>query len=247
MTHLARRLNPALSVVALFVALLALLAAAAGAGYAGASIGSKDLKKNSVTTAKIKKNAVTTKKIKNGAVTADKIPDGSLTASELAPEEKYRPAVLNNGGEGDCLYVGADTEVPGLGLPIFRKDRSGTVHLGGIAIRTDGPGGDGACDPSDPGQTSDAVAFTLPAGYAPFKTMYFSVGEATFLITGPQGLSSGGVSIPAGAVVPFGGMGNIVILDGLTFDAAGSPTVNRTAAPRGSVDLSAPPQLLSGR
>jgi hypothetical protein len=51
-----RRLSPTVSLVAVFIALLALVAAAAGAGYAAGTIGAEDLKKNSVTAAKIKKN-----------------------------------------------------------------------------------------------------------------------------------------------------------------------------------------------
>jgi len=68
-----RRPSPALviSVIALFVAI-------GGSAYAAKKIGTKEIKKNAVTSAKIKKNAVTTTKIKNDAVTGAKVDESSL-------------------------------------------------------------------------------------------------------------------------------------------------------------------------
>jgi len=216
-----RRLSPAVSLVAVCIALLALVAAAAGAGYAAGTIGAKDLKKNSVTAAKIKKNAVTTKKIKKNAVTTDKVKDGSLTPADLAPQEAQHKAVLGNGGEGDCLWRSAQTEIPGSGAPTYRLDRNNRVVLSGIAVGDDAAGGDGACDAFDAGQIADGIAFTLPAGYIPAKNLYLASGGGLLLIAGPSGFNAMGITLPPGAVFGDG----VALLDGVTFDPAGSNVV----------------------
>ena len=97
MSSVLKKLNP-VSTVALCVALLALVASAAGVGYAAGQIGANGIKNNAITTKKIKNNAVKTKKIKNNAVssakiksnavTGDKVLDGSLTAADLVADEK---------------------------------------------------------------------------------------------------------------------------------------------------------------
>ncbi len=57
------------------IAVLALFVALGGGAYAGSKIGSKQIKKNAVTTSKIKKNAVTSAKLKKNAVTPSKMSD----------------------------------------------------------------------------------------------------------------------------------------------------------------------------
>jgi hypothetical protein len=221
-----RRLSPAVSLVALFIALLALVATAAGAGYAAATIGANDIKKNAVTSAKIKKNAVTTKKIKANNVTADKIPDGSLSASELVPEEAQHAATLLKGTEGDCAWQSIGPLLPGYGMggPTFRKDRFGRVHLSGGAAGLDAAGGDGACDPTDVGQLSDGIALVLPAGYIPAKTFFawspFN-GDLIYVV-GAAGLSVPGASLPPGAIFVNN---QVISLDSISFDPAGSSVV----------------------
>ena len=64
-TSVLRRISPSLSLAAIVISLLALVATSAGVGYAAGKIGSKQIQNNAITSAKIKKNAVTTKKIKN--------------------------------------------------------------------------------------------------------------------------------------------------------------------------------------
>ena len=238
MNPLLRRVGSAMSPVALLVALLALVASAAGVGYAVGQIGTSDIKNNAITAKKIKKNAVTTKKIKKNAVTTKKVKDGSLTAADLVAEEKYHAAALGNGTQGDCVWHSADAEVPGLGLPAFRKDRDGVVHMVGVALVDDGPGGDGVCNLNDPGESSDGIAFTLPAGYIPFKTMIFATSSSGVLIVGPSGINLPGLFFPAGAVVSLSS-GDPIILDGVSFEAAGSPAVAKLAANHatGKVDL----------
>jgi hypothetical protein len=73
-----KRPSPAMmvSVIALFVAL-------AGSAYAIQKIGSKQIKKNAVTTKKIKDGAVKEAKLATGAATAGKIADGAVTGAKL--------------------------------------------------------------------------------------------------------------------------------------------------------------------
>jgi hypothetical protein len=170
MNDALKRVHPAITMVALCVSLLALVAAAAGAGYAAATIGTAQLKNNAVTAPKIKNNAVTTKKIKNNAITAKKVKDGTLSAADMVAEEKQIPVTFANGTEGDCIWQSGSAAVPGTGAPTFRKDRSGRVIVSGIAVASDGPGGDADCDATIGGQTSDGIAFILPAAYIPAKS-----------------------------------------------------------------------------
>jgi len=215
-----QRINPAITLVALLISLLALVAGAAGAGYAVATIGTAQLKNNAVTAQKIKKNAVTTKKIKKNAVTADKVKDGSLTAADLAKGEVEHAPAFSNGGEGDCVWTDAATTVSGLNRVSFRKDALGTVHLAGILIGADGPGGDADCDSGAVGQASDAVVFTLPAGYVPAKTVVFGgLGATGVVVTGTQGVTIGTLALPPGAVATGVG-GGPTLLNGITFEPA---------------------------
>jgi hypothetical protein len=217
MSSALKRLHSATGTVALVLALLALVASAAGVGYAAAQIGTNDIQNNAVTAKKIAKNAVTSKKIKKNSVTSNKVKNGSLKNADLVREEKARLATLGNGGQGDCVWQSADTVLPGynIGAPTLRKDRQGVVHLSGLSVPADGAGGDADCDPSDPGQISDGIAFILPAGYIPAKSIYSPLGGG--IIVGAQGAVLPGGALPAGAV-----FGSAVILDGLSFDAAGS-------------------------
>jgi hypothetical protein len=228
MHSLLRRVGPAASGIAVAVSLLALVAAAAGAGYAGVQIGTDQIKNNAITAKKIHKGAVTTKKIKKNAVTGAQVKDGSLSTSDLPAEEKYKPVTFFNGGEGDCVWQNADAAIPGLGNASIRKDRNGIVHLSGVAVASNGSGGDGSCDYTDPGQDTDAVAYILPAGYIPFKTLLIPVGSNGVIIAGPNGLTSGGITLPPGAVYTAGT--GTLIQDNIQFEAAGSPTVARVAA-----------------
>jgi len=86
----------------------------------------------------IAKNAVTTPKIKNKAVSGQKM-------ANLENRRNVQQAQFSNGGQGDCIWQGANTLNPSLGRPHYYKDHLGIVHLGGIAIASDGAGGDGAC------------------------------------------------------------------------------------------------------
>jgi hypothetical protein len=221
MSSALKRVHSATGTVALVLALLALVASAAGVGYAAGQIGTNDIQNNAVTAPKIKKNAVTAKKIKKNSVTSKKVKNGSIKTADLAPQEAQKKPVLGNGGEGDCFWRPATAEIPGIGAPTYRKDRNGRVILTGIAVGDDAAGGDGSCDASDPGQASDGIAFTLPAGYIPAKNLYLvSLGGLT-VIAGPQGFNAFGLTLPPGAVFGDG----VVLLEGMSFDPAGSSVV----------------------
>jgi hypothetical protein len=233
MNAVLRRVGSAMSPVALLVALLALVASAAGVGYAAGQIGTSDIKNNAITAKKIKKNAVTAKKIKKNSVTSAKIVDGSVSVADLPAQESQRAAVLGNGGEGDCVW--SNSLLPGTAAPTFRKDRFGTVHLAGLSLVSDGAGGDANCDPSDLGQASDAIAFTLPAGYIPAKTILAGGAIGLTVIAGPQGFSEGGsgLALPPGAVSSLGGGG--ILLDGVEFEPVGSSVAIPKMAASGRV------------
>ena len=63
---------------ATIIAVIALLVALSGAGYAATTIGTAQLKNNAVTTPKIKNAAVNTAKLKNNAVNASKLASGAV-------------------------------------------------------------------------------------------------------------------------------------------------------------------------
>jgi hypothetical protein len=233
MNSFLRRVGSAVSPTALLIALLALVLTAGGVGYAAGQIGTNQIKNKAITAKKIKNNAVTAKKIKKNSVTGDKIKDGTVAITDLPAQEAQHAATLGNGGEGDCIWQGGSAVLPGLGSPTFRKDRFGTVHLTGIAVGSDGPGGDGVCDAGAPGQASDAIVFTLPAGYIPAKTLYLTTGSDIFFIVGAAGLSFLGLVLPPGAVAsgPDG-----VLLDNVDYEPAGSGVVIPKMAASGRVD-----------
>ena len=212
----------AASPAAIAVAALALVLAAGGAGYSAALIGTKDIRNGAVTGAKIKSNAVTSPKIKNGTV----------TNTDLVKEQRFvkfsAPGAPDfaNGGQGDCVWQSAATTIPGVGDPSYRVDRSGVVHLAGIAIGGNGPGGDATCDYS--GQVEDGVVTILPQRLRPATIQVRPVGAAGngVIIVGNTTISG----IPAGAVFWQGSPSFGVLLDGISYVPAGSPLAARTAA-----------------
>jgi hypothetical protein len=68
---------------ATILAVIALLVALSGAGYAATKIGTSQLKNNAVTKVKIKNGAVSTAKIQNGAVNSAKLAGGAVRAADL--------------------------------------------------------------------------------------------------------------------------------------------------------------------
>ena len=78
---------------ATIIAVIALLVALSGAGYAATTIGTSQLKNNAVTTPKIKNTAVTTAKLKNNAVTRAKIASNAVGTGKLANAAVTTPKI----------------------------------------------------------------------------------------------------------------------------------------------------------
>jgi len=76
--------HKSISIAALVVALLALVASLGGGSFAAALINSGDIKNNSITGKDIKKNSVKGSDIKNKSLTGTDVQDGSLGAADLA-------------------------------------------------------------------------------------------------------------------------------------------------------------------
>jgi hypothetical protein len=213
---------------ATLIAVIALVVALAGSAVAlpgKGKVDKNDLAKGAVTKKALKKNAVTKKALKDGAVTNPKLAAGAVDATKIAPHEA--PHVIgapgepafSNGGEGDCVWSDVN-EVPGFSgfNPVsFFKDQVGFVHLRGIALSADGPGGDGTCDPSDPGEEEDGVVFTMPNGYVPDGTAAALGGIGGVVVAPAGGASFFGDPIPGAAVFTE----STAIMEGLEFLPAG--------------------------
>jgi hypothetical protein len=214
---LSRRPSPAM-----IVALVALVVAMVGTGYAATklprnSVGTKQIKANAVTTAKLKREAVTGAKIKKKTITGADInleklgtvPSANVanTANALAPMEATHLVGAPNepGFEGGAFNVPGS---PGFGFQPagFYKDHNGVVHLQGFVVAGAPPAG---------------AVFTLPPGYRPAagSIIFFEQFPAaqTVIVAG-TGTSSGGLAIDGKIITEPEGP---VSLDGITFRAAG--------------------------
>jgi hypothetical protein len=228
MQPISRRPSPAL-----LVAVIALVAALAGTATAlpgKNKVDKNDIKKGAVKSKAIKKNAVKAKHVADGAVGTAEIADGSVAEADVAePEARHLVGAagepqFSNGGQGDCEWSSAHTQLPGFEPVSFWKDSTGLVHMNGIALREDGSGGDGVCDPFDPGEEEDGVIFTMPAGHAPALTQIQGIdSDFAVVLAGPQGLVGSGVSVPPSTVYSTSSIGQAGF-DGIEFrtDSAGA-------------------------
>lgn len=223
---------------ALIVAMIALVAALAGSAVAlpgKNSVDKNDIKKNAVKSKAIKNSQVKAADLAKGSVKTGEIADGAVGSADLAPGENFHnigaagePA-FSNGGEGDCIWS-SGIPIPGTGPlnPLgFYKDILGRVHLRGVATAVDGAGGDAACDPSDPGEIEDGIAFTLPSGYRPEFLEIVGIAVGVAFVAPDAGAVLDAQSVPAGAVV---GQGPQLILDGSSFRAA-TPAAAKASEP----------------
>ena len=92
---------------ATIIAVIALLVALSGAGYAATTIGTSQLKNNAVTTPKIKNAAVNTAKLKNNAVNSSKLASGAVKAADLANGAVAVAKLANGAVTGDKIANGA--------------------------------------------------------------------------------------------------------------------------------------------
>lgn len=205
---MSSRIAASLSPMAMVVAVLALVLTGAGVGYTAGTIGTSDLE--------------------NNAVTSPKVRNGTLKSADLVRQQRYVRPTLGDGGQGDCLWTDAHDELPDL-IPFgFRRDRFGSVHLSGVALMDDGPGGDAACGGGGGDEVEDFTIFMLPPAARPAASLYrFDQDGSLVLIGGPDGLDLGGSTfIPPGAVLCAATAA--CFLDGMSFDTTGA----RVMAPR---------------
>lgn len=178
------------------------------------NVKSSDIAKGAVTTSKIKSKAVSGKKMAN-----------------LEKRRNVKQAQFSNGGQGDCIWQGGGTLLPGLGNPHYYKDHLGIVHLGGVGIATDGAGGDGDC--STVGESEDGIVFRLPSAYRPqFTEIHFST-DLSILIVGKTTLVSGPLSLPPGTVYASTTFDPPqAAMDGITFRASKAGGVSASQVAR---------------
>jgi hypothetical protein len=193
------------------VATLALVIAVGGASAFAAT----KLAKNSVGTKQIKKNAVTSAKVKNQTLTGKdinlaklgKVPQAQVadTANAVPPAEPIH--IVGAPGEPPFENGSANFAAPGFSFqPVgFYKDVGGIVHLVGIAK-------------AGPNFEASFVGpiFTLPPGYrpAPGVTELFGGGQGS--VIGGAGASLSGHDV-SGQVL--GEEGELSILSGDSFRA----------------------------
>jgi hypothetical protein len=185
----------------MIVAVLALVMATVGTGYAAFklpknSVGSKQLKKNSVTKAKIKKNAVNGSKVKDHSLTGADLnlaKLGTVPAAETANTVPPREGLHVVGAAGEPGFAsGSGNLPPSLGFsfpPIsFFKDHDDVVHLEGGA-KVENP---------------EAKLFQLPAGFRPPSgtvQFYEQVGESVIIVVGSNVVVPGPLGDISGWVI----------------------------------------------
>jgi hypothetical protein len=191
---------------AMVVALIALVVAMAGTGYAAVnlpkgSVGAKQLKKNSVSKAKIQRNAVTKTKIRRNAVTRAKLATNAITGNKIKNRSVLGKDIRVNSLSKVPSAATADTAtalapleplhlVGAAGEPGFAEE-AGNVGLvapdtlsqpvgfykdRGGIVHLEGFGEAG----------KDGFIFTLPPGYRPQSglTQIFEAGQSLILIFG---------------------------------------------------------------
>jgi hypothetical protein len=199
-----------------------------------------------VTNSAIAPGAVTNSAIAPGAVGTNGLGDDAVTSQKIAPHEKPHlvgdvgEPQFSNGGEGDCVWQdGGSLGSPfaGFGRVKFYKDQLGYVRMSGIAVSSDGPGGDGVCDLNDPGEEEDGIVFRLPVDYVPAEVVFGFIGEGLGVIT-PAGGAILDAPIPGGVVYGDGG----VILSSVNYEPTSAQAGK--AATQEPVDLEALQRLM---
>jgi hypothetical protein len=119
---------------ATIIAVIALLVALSGAGYAATTIGTAQLKNNAVTTPKIKSAAVTTAKLKNNAVNSSKLASGAVRAADLGNGAVTGPKIADDAVTAARIANGAvGTTELAAGAVDGSKLRNGSVGTNELA------------------------------------------------------------------------------------------------------------------
>ena len=212
--------------------------AVTSAKIADGAVGGVDIAKGGVTGAEIADGTVGGAELAKGGVTGAEIADGSVGASEIAPIEPYHAIgapgepQFSDGGEGDCVWKQAVDNIPGTSPAGFAKDALGRVWLRGVLSATAGPGGDGVCNPGDPGESEDGLVFVLPPSYRP---AFFDIsGLAHAIVIAPDaGAKLNDNPIPPGGVNSV--LNGVAVLDGVSIRAATG--AEKAAGTRADVSL----------
>jgi hypothetical protein len=222
---------------ALIVAVVALVVAMAGTGYAAFklpnnSVGTKQLKKNAVTGAKVKQGSLEGSDIK--LATLGTVPSATkassaetaarATTAESAAHAATADSASNIPAAGPIHFVGTPGEPPFLSgsknhpLPVpggsyqrvgFYKDHEGVVHLEGVV--------DAGKEGLAPG-----LIFSLPPGYRPAEgvALPFEPAEKRGILVAGAGVVLSGQDLSGGVYAAETEAGSIP-LGGITFLAQG--------------------------
>jgi hypothetical protein len=167
----------------MIVALIALFVALGGVGYAAATIGSAQIRNNSIRTQDIRNRTIRGKDIRSNSVAAKQIKNPERYHEVGTPGE---PAFKN----GAANFVPTDKNGNPLPNPYsttaFLKDNEGFVHLRGTLSAVD----------------TGRVAFTLPSGYRPRRILDIGVIAGNF----SGGNSIGYVYVHPNGDVELGGV-----------------------------------------
>lgn len=200
----SRRPSPAM-----LVAVIALVVAMVGTGYAASQ-----LPKNSVGTKQIKKNAVTGAKVKNKSLTGKDInlnKLGTVPSANAANGFSSTDPLHLVGAPGEPPFLDGSSNVPpgesgefNFSPVGFFKDHEGVVHLEGIGI-----GGETA----PPGNE----IFQLPPGYRPASgvTLVFGLESGLPVYVFGSNVTISGFTLDGIVYAPEGAG----ILSGITFKA----------------------------
>jgi len=151
------------------VALISLFVALGGVGYAASTIGS----------AQIRNNSVRTQDIRNRTIRGKDVRHNTITARQIRDPEPYREI----GSPGQPAFKNGAQDFGGsYSTAAFLKDNEGFVHLKGTVSAT--------AKAASAGAAPTVVIFTLPPGYRPSRILDIGTiasSVAAFVYVHPNG------------------------------------------------------------
>jgi hypothetical protein len=148
---------------AMVVALISLFVALGGVGYAAATIGSGDIRNNSIRSEDIRNRTIRGKDVRNRTISGRQIKAPRYREVGSPGQPPFQNGVANF---SDSYSSAA-----------FLKDNEGFVHLKGTVTATSN-------------SQNGTVAFTLPRGYRPLRTLDIGViasNSVGFVYVRPNG------------------------------------------------------------